>query len=222
MVVDNKQVQRVYVDQDLAKSSALRHVQFTLDTRTKLTIFFMPHCPRCGKRCKSDEKVIRHLNQPRSSCANLIDDLISISAPFDDFRPGQAEDSDEDSDTESFAGDGITEGVTDDINMDQQDFDIAMGQQDLGFVDNEEGSAYREEYPTAARVWGKGETFMEKFNQDRFAHEREKNMYYPFASKDDWEMASFLLRSGLSMALIDDFLSLQLVHATLVAITSIN
>jgi len=29
-----------------------------------------------------------------------------------------------------------------------------------------------------------------------------KNLYYPFASKQDWEMASWLLRSGLSMAAV--------------------
>ena len=50
---------------------------------------------------------------------------------------------------------------------------------------------------------------MGSFDSDDFADQRQKNLYYPFASKEDWEMAAFLLRSGMSMALIDDFLKLH-------------
>jgi hypothetical protein len=39
----------------------------------------------------------------------------------------------------------------------------------------------------------------------------QKNLYYPFASRDEWELAAFLLRSDLSLASIDSFLSLKLV-----------
>jgi hypothetical protein len=43
----------------------------------------MPHCPRCGRSYLTDEKVLRHLNQPRSSCVNLdTSDLISITLPL--------------------------------------------------------------------------------------------------------------------------------------------
>lgn len=39
----------------------------------------MTHCPRCGRRFANDDKVLRHLNQPRSSCVNLdTSDLVSI------------------------------------------------------------------------------------------------------------------------------------------------
>ena len=49
---------------------------------------------------------------------------------------------------------------------------------------------------------------------DQFAEHRKINMYYPFASRQDWEVGSLLLRSGLSMAGIDSFLSLELVRAS--------
>ncbi|KAG1833676.1 hypothetical protein DFJ58DRAFT_736005 [Suillus subalutaceus] len=39
--------------------------------------------------------------------------------------------------------------------------------------------------------------------------EREQNQYFPFASKPDWEMASYILRSDLSMAEIDEYLNLE-------------
>jgi hypothetical protein len=68
-----------------------------------------------------------------------------------------------------------------------------------------------EEYQGAARSYGRGATFMDMFDGDMYNSERVNNLYYPFASKDEWELASFLLRSNLSMALITELLSLSLV-----------
>jgi hypothetical protein len=65
-------------------------------------------------------------------------------------------------------------------------------------------------YPEAARVYGEGHTFMDVFDADKFADKRKENLHYPFASKQDWEMGSWLLQSGLSMTAIDQFLHLQL------------
>jgi hypothetical protein len=70
-----------------------------------------------------------------------------------------------------------------------------------------------EEYEGAAKECGRGVTFMEEFGRDQHAAKRVENLYYPFASKDEWELAAFLLRSDLSMASIDSFLSLEPVSA---------
>ncbi|KAG1775072.1 hypothetical protein EV702DRAFT_1199669 [Suillus placidus] len=43
------------------------------------------------------------------------------------------------------------------------------------------------------------------------------NLYYPFASHQDWELGSFLLCLSLSMAAIDEFLGLELVKALLLS-----
>jgi hypothetical protein len=55
---------------------------------------------------------------------------------------------------------------------------------------------------------------MDEFDRDQYAGERIKNLYYPFASRDEWEFAAYLLRSDLSMASIDSLLSLNLVSVT--------
>ena len=73
---------------------------------------------------------------------------------------------------------------------------------------------YVEMHEHAAKSFGQGPTFMEKFGMDQFAEHRKINMYYPFVSRQDWEVGSWLLRSGLSMAGIDSFLSLELVRAS--------
>jgi hypothetical protein len=64
-------------------------------------------------------------------------------------------------------------------------------------------------FPGAAQTYGVGQTFMEQFDSDVHADRRKANIYYPFASKFDWEIGSWLLRSGLSMALMDEFLTLE-------------
>ncbi|KAG0695548.1 hypothetical protein DFH29DRAFT_762185, partial [Suillus ampliporus] len=65
----------------------------------------------------------------------------------------------------------------------------------------------------AARVHARGLTFLEQFNDDVYADHRNDNWYYPFASFQDWELASFLLSSMLSMAAIDCFLGIELIKA---------
>ncbi|KAI5994636.1 hypothetical protein EDC04DRAFT_2613138 [Pisolithus marmoratus] len=50
------------------------------------------------------------------------------------------------------------------------------------------------------------------FEMDQYSSFHLTNLYYPFANLDDWEMANFLLQSKLSMAKIDEYLSLKMVH----------
>ena len=66
-----------------------------------------------------------------------------------------------------------------------------------------------EVYEGSAKTYGEGTTFLTQFDSDRFSRERIDNLYYPFASRDEWKLASFLLNSNLSMRAIDAFLSLD-------------
>ena len=52
---------------------------------------------------------------------------------------------------------------------------------------------------------------MDLFHEDKYADMRQVNPYYPFASQAEWELASFLLKSGLSRVAVDQFLKLQFV-----------
>ena len=69
----------------------------------------------------------------------------------------------------------------------------------------------RELYPGAAQTFGHAATFMDIFDTDLHAKTRRQHHYYPFASKEEWQLAAFLLRSDLSMNSIDKFLKLDLV-----------
>ncbi|KDQ57872.1 hypothetical protein JAAARDRAFT_57695 [Jaapia argillacea MUCL 33604] len=60
----------------------------------------------------------------------------------------------------------------------------------------------------ASVCFGKGRSFMAKFDEDEHASKRSSNIYYPFSCREDWEFASYLLRSSLTMEEIDDLLAL--------------
>jgi hypothetical protein len=72
-------------------------------------------------------------------------------------------------------------------------------------------SFHTELFLGSSKVFGNGETYLDLFNEDEYADARQTNLYYPFASKPEWELASFLLKSDLSRVAIDQFLKLQLV-----------
>ncbi|KAF9643859.1 hypothetical protein BDM02DRAFT_3132132 [Thelephora ganbajun] len=66
-------------------------------------------------------------------------------------------------------------------------------------------------FPDASFVYGHGDGYMGMFYNDTHANERTSNLYFPFQSKGEWEIASFLSCLGLSMKRIDEFLSLSLI-----------
>ena len=67
------------------------------------------------------------------------------------------------------------------------DMDVEVGAVESG-VDTEY-------FPHAACVYDSGLTFMDQFNTDLFSTLRRSNLFYPFASWQDWELGSWLLRS---------------------------
>ena len=67
------------------------------------------------------------------------------------------------------------------------------------------------EFPGASQAFPHGSTFMDQFFFDKYGELRKENLYYLFTSQQDWQPASWLLHSHLSMAAINSFLSLQLV-----------
>ncbi|KAJ4479912.1 hypothetical protein C8R41DRAFT_869220 [Lentinula lateritia] len=82
------------------------------------------------------------------------------------------------------------------------------------FMDVDSGEAtsgpYTIHFPGAGKVVSYGATYLDGFNDDCFSEERKENLYYPFSSRPEWEMASFLLSSSLSMQEIDNYLQLEL------------
>ena len=79
-----------------------------------------------------------------------------------------------------------------------------------------------EKYPGVVRTFGRAQTFMDAFDADCHADKRKNHPYYLFASRNEWELAFFLLRSNLSMNSIDKFFKLELVSRTVFFTLSSN
>ena len=73
-------------------------------------------------------------------------------------------------------------------------------------------SKFTEYYEGCSEAFPGGKTFMDVFETDQYSEERKENLYFPFASREEWQFASWLLRSRLSLAAIDSLLSLDLVR----------
>lgn len=66
-------------------------------------------------------------------------------------------------------------------------------------------------FPEAGKTFGYGADFMSAFDADVHAGDRNVLPFYPFASKEEFELASWISRAGLSMKLQDEFFKLKLV-----------
>ncbi|KAI6020926.1 hypothetical protein BKA83DRAFT_4126818 [Pisolithus microcarpus] len=65
-------------------------------------------------------------------------------------------------------------------------------------------------FPGASQSYPSRRTFMDQFFSDQYGKLHKENLFYLFASQEDWQIALWLLHSHLSMAAIDSFLSLNL------------
>lgn len=102
--------------------------------------------------------------------------------------------------------------VPDDMSEAGQEIDD-MGSA-AGFRMDDRSADHTDMFMGAGQTHGRGETFMDQFDKDRSAEQQRTNIFYPFESKEDWELASRLLCSSLSMAYMDEFFSLQLVSCS--------
>jgi hypothetical protein len=139
------------------------------------------------------------MNQPTSRCFGWVDNLVQIG----ELLEQEAEEKNTHNSPQLVHRQPATEWNTDNDTLDVDTPDETHGE-------------IVEEYPGAAAVFvQRQKTFLDRFDQDQFSHERCSNLYYPFASRADWEFGLWLTRSSLSMAAIDNMLSLELVGFTI-------
>ena len=164
--------------------------------RVQKTVF----CPDCGKRFANKTNVLRHMNQPSSACGSFM----NFRNSHQPYASRTAQDPSLFNETQPDGQEEIPEWENDGVDFDMPD--DASTQSPFPEADSN-----LEYYPGASSTYGQGTTFMSEFFTDKYAHLRHENIFYPFASKEDWQLGSWLLRSGLSMAAMDGFLSLELV-----------
>ncbi|KIM50983.1 hypothetical protein SCLCIDRAFT_33832 [Scleroderma citrinum Foug A] len=141
------------------------------------------------------------MSQPKSGCSTWFDNLVRIC---EDLQAGGCHD----------GPNGLRTAPYDESlghlgEYNQWDDDEMLD----GAQEEDPQSSSIEYFPGAAKMYSGGSTFLDKFDTDEFSSCRSSNIYYPFASRGDWQLGSWLLRSGLSMSAMDTLLSLDLIKA---------
>jgi hypothetical protein len=158
-------------------------------------------CPRCGKKFKDQTSLLQHMNQPFSSCLTHFEECINIATTLQSVPTISESD---DTGQQSFE-------PPDFMDTAEDYFATSLPASTSQNPEDRPNPFNIKKHPTSSSVYGYGETFMDQCDKDKFTERRKANIFYPFASRDEWELASFLLRSRLSMAAVNHFLKLKLV-----------
>ena len=161
-------------------------------------------CNRCGKRFSSQASVLNHQAQLSSRCWKIYSLLLDQQQPNnkDCVQPSPSVSPPPPLEAEIGSNSPpLTPPLGADFDIDIDD----NHQVPLPF--------FTDFFHGSSNIFGKGETYMDLYNEDAYADKRRANLHYPFACQPEWEVASFLLKSDLSRGAIDEFLKLQLVSA---------
>lgn len=184
-------------------------------------------CPFCSKAFKTRSDVKNHLNQPHGYCHRVFIQRphaflsnLNRKKPPRHIWPGKQANSAPEPEDDLYVTDDEDD---EDMPMEEYDEDMPMEEYDDEdtSMDIDEPDAFkscREEYPGAAEITDEaGESFQGKISSDEHAEKRADNIYYPFATSAEWQLASFLSQSSLSVAETDEFLRLELVRMPVIS-----
>ncbi|KAG1717311.1 hypothetical protein EDB19DRAFT_1654258 [Suillus lakei] len=77
---------------------------------------------------------------------------------------------------------------------------------------NEDSEAkVTDHFPEPLLAFDEGYTFLRLFDADKNSIYRKTNLYYPFSGRREWQLATWILCSGLSMEKINSFLTLEMI-----------
>lgn len=141
------------------------------------------HCPFCGRSFDTHSNLMRHMNNPNSLCQPR------CGNPLESFSSHEP-------------------------SINESDF--VMEVDDDSFIPPAPPTNIYSiiKHPGPIKeLHGQGKSFMDVFHSDKYSQERSNNPFYPFSSRDEWQLGSYLLQSDLSNAAIDDFLKLELVSS---------
>ncbi|KAI6114585.1 hypothetical protein EDD16DRAFT_1521008 [Pisolithus croceorrhizus] len=171
-------------------------------------------CLWCRKKFCSKTNVLQHMNQPMGLCyaVGWYKDhaLRTLYQPPQDL-PDSSHHPDLDShvqtdmdvdhyDSLHLPSDQWSQGFDDDTG------DIRMEVKDISDM----WQSFTSIHPGCGTSFPGGSTFMDSFWQDAHTKEWRENLFYPFASSEEWQFSSWCMCLGLSMSTIDSLLSLNI------------
>ncbi|KAG6372129.1 hypothetical protein JVT61DRAFT_7908 [Boletus reticuloceps] len=182
----------------------------------------MYRCPRCLKTFMTEGGVAHHRAQPHTACNadTWSTEVVSLPVAIPDEQANGEPDEESvsycslspphpsaDSDHANWA----IELADEDLQPHPQINDVRISVSPIPHDREDSIGRIVVQFLGAAAIIDIGETFLTLFELDPYSHYWLNNLYYPFASFKDWQVANFLPKSRLSMQLIDEFLSLQMI-----------
>ncbi|KAJ7035463.1 hypothetical protein C8F04DRAFT_955065 [Mycena alexandri] len=169
------------------------------------------YCPICATRFNNVSQCRQHLNQPHGRCNAAFHPSVLRAAKTITRTYGlgvfQEEEVDQESEWEEPSAPDFSDGFPVRDRSSSLSSSPEPAAQPLGVSNNPEFEYFK----GASQTFGRGTTFMDDFDKDPFAKQRAKNLYYPFASSDEWAYAAFLSNANISVSTIDQLLKLRLV-----------
>lgn len=181
-------------------------------------------CNRCGKRFASHASVLNHQKQLSSKCWKTYSLLLDLQQQPNGDSETNTNDNEQPSSPALSPSPPTSPSESTstlpcpplEVDMDSPPLKPSSTPEvDMEIDDQPLPSFHAEFFQGSSEVYGKGETYLDLFDKDEYAYARQTNLFYPFASRQEWELASFLLKSDLSRVAIDQFLNLQLVSTNL-------
>ncbi|KAJ7808909.1 hypothetical protein B0H14DRAFT_3090219 [Mycena olivaceomarginata] len=165
-------------------------------------------CPICTQDFPIHRHLLQHMNQPNGRCHAALHPAIWTN-PHSVERTEILSDHEMEDDID-WAGAG-----GEDLPMagDGEDIVEAFPEMEIDGPTNDtlpSSTRPKDFHPKPSSTFGTAPTFMDNFSKDRHTNDRQNNLYYPFASADEWEVASYLARSNMTVVQIDEFLKLRL------------
>ena len=170
-------------------------------------------CPRCGRNFCSEMNILQHMNQPMSLCHVLWHEE-KHTHPLHQFFTHHQNHFGENEPGETPEADFFQEGHwVPPSNQDGNHSDLGTFVTAGNPLDQDEApsSKFTETYKGCSEAFPGGKTFMDAFQMDQYAEERMVNVFFPFASHEEWQFTSWLLCSRLSLKAIDSLLLLNIV-----------
>ncbi|KAG1856595.1 hypothetical protein C8R48DRAFT_749162 [Suillus tomentosus] len=191
-----------------------------------------------NKIFKDHTSVARHMSQPQSGCNTWLEDMINTISPGvgKQLLVGTTQNNPKcrkqspkvNRRVRCFSGFGLAgesssanfrdfAGLPRDVSYDpglggEEDFHyFGGGGEDIPDGNEVHAGEVIDYFPEPPLAYEDGYTFLGLFDADENSVYRKMNLYYPFSSRRDWQLAAWLLCSGLSMGKIDSFLSLEMI-----------
>ena len=164
-------------------------------------------CPQCRKKFYSETSVLWHMNQLMGPCygTNWFQDHSNAPQGHQEDNPAS-----DGSDSESQWNDDYFPPSSP-SNFGHTSIDHELGHHGMDLDDSDAQTNFTDIHPGCSKSYTGGATFMDLFWQDKYAEEQRVNLYFPFASAEEWQFSSWCMWLGLSMAAIDSLLSLSIV-----------